>query len=124
MIVVACVGMLLLADADSGRIRCDDGRVVAFRLHGLDAPETGPRAACAAERALGRAARAAARAAFGDARVALPVAAYRDRFGRAVGDPVLVDVAGQPTLGEALAARGLVAVWDYDGRAPKPDWCG
>lgn len=121
MIVVACVGLLLMADADSGRIRCDDGRVVAFRLHGWDAPEAGPRAACPAERALGRAARRRARAMLEGQRAELSVAAYRDRFGRAVGEPVLA-ATGQP-LSAVLAELGLLLRWDYDGGAPKPDWC-
>lgn len=40
MLAALCIGALLLSDPDSGRILCDDGRVVEFRLHGWDAPET------------------------------------------------------------------------------------
>lgn len=123
--LILCVGLLHLADADSGEVRCFDGRVAPFRLHGWDAPETrfGGRggAACVAEAARGRAVRRAARAAFEGAVVATAGHRYFDAGRRSVSDPVLAD--GR-RLSAAFAAEGWIVRWDYDGGAPKPDWCG
>ena len=44
----------------------------------------------------------------------------RDRYGRNV---VTLNMDGDD-LAALLVASGTHRAWDYDGGAPKPDWCG
>lgn len=91
--------------------------VRAVRLDGIDAPETGGRAACDSERTRGAAAAAFTRRAVQSGRVVFAPRGW-DSFGR-----VLATVtAGGTDVGAALVAAGLAREWD--GRGPSPDWCG
>jgi endonuclease YncB( thermonuclease family) len=109
------------SDGDSGRL--SDG--TRFRLHGIDAPETGPMgrrggAKCEAERALGYEAKAAALEITRGRDVTILEDRGSDRYGRAV---LRLAVDGTDLNGLLIAA-GTHQVWDYDRRQPKPDWCG
>jgi endonuclease YncB( thermonuclease family) len=111
---------LYWSDGDSGRL--PDG--TRFRLHGVDAPETGGvgkrgGAHCEAERAIGYEAKAAAVALSRGAVVRV----IRD-YGPDQYDRRVVDLAiGETDLGAALVSGGTHLGWDYDGGAKKPDWC-
>lgn len=109
------------SDGDSGRL--SDG--TRFRLHGVDAPETGGvggrgGAECEAERAIGYEAKAAAVALTGRDGVRVARDYGIDRYGRLVVD---LEVNGRD-VGAALVEAGALQDWDYDGGKPKPDWCG
>jgi len=113
------LGLLLAAnlywsDADSGRFEGE-----AFRLHGVDAPET-YRPKCEAERAAGFAAKEWMLEFTKDKRILIVERYGKDQSGRSVVDLTAngVDVA------EAGVAAGVLAGWDYDGDDEKPDWCG
>ncbi len=113
-------GTVYWSDGDSGRL--SDG--TKFRLHGVDAPETGSMnqrggAKCEAERVLGYDAKAVAVELTRGRSVVVSEILSRDRYGRNV---VRLSLDGQD-VGELLIAAGTHQVWDYDGRAPKPDWC-
>ena len=108
------------SDGDSGRL--PDG--TKFRLHGVDAPETGSTkwihgARCEHERELGYAAKAAVLDLTRGKALRVTHDYGPDRYGREV-----VDLAfdGQD-LGKLLVANGTHKVWDYDGGQRKPDWC-
>jgi endonuclease YncB( thermonuclease family) len=114
-------GTVYWADGDSGRL--SDG--TKFRLHGVDAPETGSMkqrggAKCEAERALGYDAKAAAVELTRGRAVTVTQIMGRDRYGRNV---VSLNMDGED-LAALLVASGSHRAWDYDGGAPKPDWCG
>ena len=114
-------GTVYWSDGDSGRL--SDG--TKFRLHGVDAPETGSMkqrggARCEAERELGYGAKAAAVELTRGRVVTVSRIMGRDRYGRNV---VTLSLDGQDLTG-LLVASGTHRAWDYDGGAPKPDWCG
>lgn len=114
-------GTVYWSDGDSGRL--SDG--TKFRLHGVDAPETGSMkqrggARCEAERELGYDAKAAAVELTRGRAVTVSRIMGRDKYGRNV---VALSLDGQDLAG-LLVASGTHRVWDYDGGAPKPDWCG
>ncbi len=88
----------------------------SYRLAGIDAPETGGRAHCEAERVLGEAAKAFARERLAAARVVEAHPAFdppgrrvwpRDRYGRRLAT---VSIDGDD-LGAALLQAGLAAPW-------------
>lgn len=114
-------GTVYWSDGDSGRL--SDG--TKFRLHGIDAPETGSMkqrggAKCEAERALGYDAKAAAVELTRGREVTVRQIVGRDRYGRNV---VTLVMEGDD-LARLLVAGGTHRVWDYDGGEAKPDWCG
>lgn len=114
-------GTVYWSDGDSGRL--SDG--TKFRLHGVDAPETGSMkqrggAKCEAERALGYDAKAAAVELTRGRAVTVTQIMGRDRYGRNV---VTLSMDGED-LAALLVESGTHRAWDYDGGAPKPDWCG
>ncbi|AXE66113.1 putative nuclease [Hyphomonas polymorpha PS728] len=114
-------GTVYWSDGDSGRL--SDG--TKFRLHGVDAPETGSMkqrggAKCEAERELGYDAKAAAVELTRGRAVTVSRIMGRDRYGRNV---VTLSLEGED-LAKLLVASGTHKAWDYDGGAPKPDWCG
>ncbi|HPF23822.1 MAG TPA: thermonuclease family protein [Hyphomonas sp.] len=108
------------SDGDSGR-HADGSR---FRLHGVDAPETGSTkwyrgAKCEAERELGYAAKAHVLELTRGKTVTVTHEYGPDAYGRRVVD---LAVEGQD-LAALLVADGTHQVWDYDGGDPKPLWC-
>ncbi|MEZ5997389.1 MAG: thermonuclease family protein [Hyphomonas sp.] len=108
------------SDGDSGRLA--DG--TKFRLHGIDAPETGSMkqrggAKCESERALGYEAKETVLSLTRGRDLAVTRDYGRDQYRRLVVD---LSVDGED-LATLLIAAGHHAVWDYDGGAPKPDWC-
>lgn len=114
-------GTVYWSDGDSGRL--SDG--TKFRLHGVDAPETGSMkqrggAKCEVERALGYDAKAAAVELTRGRAVTVTQIMGRDRYGRNV---VTLSMDGKD-LAALLVESGTHRAWDYDGGAPKPDWCG
>lgn len=114
-------GTVYWSDGDSGRL--SDG--TKFRLHGIDAPETGSMkqrggAKCEAERALGYEAKAAATELTRGREVFVTQVMGRDRYGRNV---VSLSLEGQDVAG-LLVKAGTHQQWDYDGGDAKPDWCG
>lgn len=107
-------------DGDSGRLA--DG--TRFRLHGVDAPETGSikwyaGAKCEHERELGFAAKARLLELTRGKTLTVTRDYGQDSYGRLVVD---IAVDGQD-LGDLLVRAGTHKVWDYDGGEPKPDWC-
>jgi len=89
---------------------------ITYRLVNIDTPETGPRARCAAERALGNRATEAARSLVERARrLELRPTGRQDRYGRTIAF-VLVD--GRD-MGETLIAEGLARPW----RGRREPWC-
>lgn len=108
------------SDGDSGRL--SDG--TKFRLHGIDAPETGSvkargGAKCETERVLGFEARQAAVELTRGKTVSISETRGTDRYERAV---VRLEVDGRD-VAALLVAGGTHKSWDYDGRERKPDWC-
>ena len=108
------------SDGDSGRL--SDG--TKFRLHGIDAPETGSMkqrggAKCESERALGFEARKAALELTRGKQVTVSEVHGTDRYERTV---LRLDLEGAD-LAALLVAGGTHRTWDYDGREKKPDWC-
>lgn len=107
------------SDGDSGRFEGEK-----FRLHGVDAPETGGVGAyggakCEKERELGFDVKAEV---VGFTRGRTIVVARRygpDRHGREVVD---LSVDGKD-LADTLVSRGWLKPWDYDGGDLKPLWC-
>lgn len=98
-------------DGDTVRARGE-----TYRLANIDAPETGPRAECAAERALGRRSTARVRQLIGDAsRVEARLVGRRDRYGREVAH-IVID---GKDLGRVLISEGLAQPW----RGRKAAWC-
>ncbi len=89
---------------------------ITYRIVNIDTPETGPRARCDAERALGDRATRQARALITRAtRVELRPTGRIDRYGRTIAF-VLID--GRD-LGETLIAEGLARPW----RGRREPWC-
>jgi endonuclease YncB( thermonuclease family) len=114
-------GTVYWSDGDSGQL--SDG--TKFRLHGIDAPETGSirqrgGAKCEAERALGYDAKAVAVELTRGREVTVTRVMGRDRYGRNV---VALSLDGED-MASLLIGGGTHQAWDYDGGAPKPDWCG
>lgn len=108
------------SDGDSGRL--SDG--TKFRLHGIDAPETGSMtqrggAKCEAERVLGFEAKAAAVELTRAKDVRVTETRGTDRYGRMV---LRLSVEGKD-VAALLVSGGTHQSWDYDGRQKKPDWC-
>lgn len=113
-------GSVYWSDGDSGRL--SDG--TRFRLHGIDAPETGSMnqrggAKCEAERELGYEAKAVAVEITRGLSVVVSEIVSRDRYGRNV---VRLSLDGRD-VADLLIGAGTHQVWDYDGRQTKPDWC-
>ena len=112
-------------DADSGDL-IRDGVVERFRIHDVDAPETGGVGAaiggakCQQERDTGLWAKDYAISLTEGANVAVTGRYGKDRHGRSVVD---ISVNGEDYLA-LLVASGYGQVWDYDGGQRKPDWCG
>ncbi|MFN4184046.1 MAG: thermonuclease family protein [Hyphomonas sp.] len=114
-------GTVYWSDGDSGRL--SDG--TKFRLHGIDAPETGSMkqrggAKCEAERTLGYDAKAVAVELTRGRSVTVSKVMGRDRYGRNV---VTLSMQGDD-VARLLEAGGSHRAWDYDGGEAKPDWCG
>ena len=108
------------SDGDSGRL--PDG--TKFRLHGVDAPETGSTkwvsgAKCEHERELGYAAKESVLALTRGKTLTVTHDYGPDRYGRRVID---LSLEGED-LAAQLVAGGSHQVWDYDGGDRKPDWC-
>ncbi len=108
------------SDGDSGRL--SDG--TKFRLHGIDAPETGSMkqsggAKCEHERVLGFEAKEAALELTRGRDVTVAEVRNTDRYGRSV---VRLELGGKD-VASLLVAGGTHKSWDYDGRQKKPDWC-
>lgn len=103
---------------DGDTLALSDGRRI--RLAGIDAPETGHRAACAAEAALAARATRALAALVTSGR---PLTLHRppgetrdlDRYGRQLRD---LDVGGRDA-GRTLVAQGLARPW----RGWRASWC-
>jgi len=94
----------------------DRAASVTYRIVNIDTPETGARAQCAAERALGASATQRTRALIAGAdRVETRPTGRTDRYGRAIAF-VLID--GRD-LGETLIAEGLARPW----RGRREPWC-
>lgn len=113
--------LIYWSDGDSGRLPSG----TKFRLHGVDAPETGSLkqrggAKCESERALGYNAKAEAVALTRDSEVRVTRDYGADRYGRLVVD---LEVDGMD-VAIALVAAGTHQAWDYDGGDKKPTWCG
>lgn len=113
-------GVIYWSDGDSGRL--PDG--TRFRLHGVDAPETGSLlqrggAECEAEREIGYLAKEAAVELTRGKTITITRDYGPDRYKRLVID---LAIDGEDLAGRLIAA-GTHKVWDYDGGAPKPDWC-
>ena len=89
---------------------------ITYRVVNIDTPETGSRARCAAERALGNRATDAVRSLVDQARrLELRPTGRRDRYGRTIAF-VLID--GRD-MGETLIAEGLARPW----RGRREPWC-
>lgn len=107
----------------ASRVRVIDGDTIedlragaTYRLVNIDTPETGSRARCSAERALGDRATEAARTLIAHARqLELRATGRIDRYGRIIA-VVLID--GQD-MGETLMAEGLARPW----RGRREPWC-
>ncbi|MDX2236889.1 MAG: thermonuclease family protein [Hyphomonadaceae bacterium] len=132
---LALIGLTAITNIDRGfaqavaarddragvRVRAIDGDTVAvigggerIRLPNIDAPETGDRARCAAERQTGAEATAFVRAAVAGKPVSLRRIGL-DRYGRTLA---YVSVDGRD-LGDAVIAAGLARRWS--GR--RTSWC-
>ncbi|MEE2922533.1 MAG: thermonuclease family protein [Pseudomonadota bacterium] len=114
-------GLVYWSDGDSGRL--PDG--TKFRLHGVDAPETRSLkqlggADCEAEREQGYLAKEKVVELTRDKDIKVTRDYGLDRYKRLVVD---LSIDGED-LATRLVAEGTHQVWDYDGGAPKPDWCG
>ncbi|WP_291200976.1 thermonuclease family protein [Hyphomonas sp.] len=108
------------SDGDSGRL----SDATKFRLHGIDAPETGSMkqrggAKCESERALGFEAKEAALELTRGKQVTISERRGEDRYARTV---VSLNIDGRD-VAALLVAGGTHKAWDYDGRQKKPDWC-
>lgn len=117
----ANVAKVYWSDGDSGRL--SDG--TRFRLHAIDAPETGSMkqrggAKCESERALGYEAKATVLDLTRGKTLTVTKDYGLDRYKRLVLD---LSVDGKD-LAAALVRAGHHKPWDYDGGDPKPDWCG
>lgn len=110
---VAVAARIRVIDGDTIEDMRDD---ITYRLVNIDTPETGSRARCAAERALGNRATEAARSLFARARqLELRPTGRLDRYGRTIAF-VLID--GRD-MGETLIADGLARPW----RGRREPWC-
>ena len=109
--------------AATARIRVIDGDTIedtrediTYRLVNIDTPETGSRARCIAERALGNRATEAARTLISQAaRLELRPTGRIDRYGRTIAFVVL----DGHDMGETLIAEGLARPW----RGRREPWC-
>jgi endonuclease YncB( thermonuclease family) len=93
-------------------------RGLVIRVENIDAPETGGRARCAAERRLGNLAKRRAHELLDVSEVDVvfvPGKRLKDRYGRSLGRIV---VTGRD-LGEILVAEGLARRWNGKRRP----WC-
>jgi len=107
------------SDADSGRVNGEP-----FRLHGVDAPETGGVGArggakCEPERVLGYNAKGWMVETTREANMAVTAVYGRDQYGRWV-----IDLShNRRDLAKIAVVSGHLRDWDYDGGEDKPDWC-
>ena len=113
-------GLVYWSDGDSGRL--PDG--TKFRLHGVDAPETRSLkqlggADCEAEREQGYIAKEKVIELTRGKEIAVTRDYGLDRYKR-LGVDISIDGAD---LATTLVSEGTHQIWDYDGGAPKPDWC-
>ena len=113
-------GLVYWSDGDSGRLPDR----TKFRLHGVDAPETRSLkqlggADCEAEREQGYIAKERVIELTRGKEIAVTRDYGLDRYKRLVVD---ISIDGED-LATRLVAEGSHQVWDYDGGAPKPDWC-
>lgn len=110
-------------DTPGSRIRVIDGDTIedmrddiTYRLVNIDTPETGSRARCSAERALGNRATEAVRTLISQAeRLELRPTGRIDRYGRTIA---FVVIDGQD-MGETLISEGLARPW----RGRREPWC-
>lgn len=108
---------------ETPRLRIIDGDTledmredVTYRVVNIDTPETGGRARCEAERALGAEATARARALVDHARhIEFRATGRIDRYGRTIAFVVL----DGRDLGESLIAEGFARRW----RGRREPWC-
>lgn len=115
----AQVTSIYWSDADSGRING-----VPFRLHGVDAPETGGvgsrgGAKCEPERVLGFEAKEWMVETTKGADMAVTAIYEKDQYDRWVVD---LSIDGE-ALSSVSVASGHLRTWDYDGGEAKPKWC-
>ncbi len=108
--------MTFVLDGDTYEIRFPDGRTDRLRVAHIDTPETGWKAKCPEELALGNRAKARARELVQGREVDIVVAPKREKWGRLLGT---VSVGGVD-VGTLLLAERLAT--PYEGRT-KPDWC-
>ncbi|MEW6256931.1 MAG: thermonuclease family protein [Pseudomonadota bacterium] len=123
------------APIEPGQIRVIDGDTIAvgethYRLVGFDTPETGPRARCSAERALGaeatqRLRRIVAGGGLDLRRVSCRCPAGTEgtracNYGRLCGTLT----AGGRDVGEILIAAGLARLYPFGAQVGPATWCG
>lgn len=101
----------VVVDGDTIR----DGREPSYRIENIDAPETGHRAQCPAERALGEMAKEELRVWVTRARRVEALPSGFDRYGRTLAR---IEIDGV-NVGERMIARGLARPW----RGRKHNFC-
>lgn len=103
------------ADGDSGWING-----TAFRLYGVDAPESSPaRAKCESERRRALDAKKAAQALTAGAEIRVRHIYGEDKYGRE-----LVDISADGRdVASALIGNGHLKYWRYSAGQKKPVWC-
>jgi micrococcal nuclease len=111
----------LLASSSFADVTAIDGDTVAeglvhFRLENIDAPETGERAECDAERMLGENAARRMAQLLGSGPVTIRRTGRIDKYHRPIA---LVSLGGQD-IGSMLIAEKLAVAW----RGRQHDWCG
>ncbi len=103
-------------DGDSGTLSTGE----RFRLHGVDAPESGPtRAQCAHEREQAKKARAAARELTDGKLVRITRSHGHERYGREL---LSLSQDGRD-IAEALVGSGYLQRWNFEAGHDKPSWC-
>lgn len=126
------IAALIFAQLVMSHVRVLDGdtfryRSIDYRLGGIDTPETGGRAECEAEAALGARARVRVAELIAGGAVVIVTPTHdprgrrrwpRDGFGRRLAR---VSIDGVD-LGTQLVGEGLAAPW-AGPPAAKPDWC-
>jgi len=109
--VIECALALCLTVTDGDTVRLGDERI---RIENIDAPETGQRAECDAERLLGQLATAYARALIDTDGVQI-TRHGKDRYGRTLA---LITI-NENDFGELMIAGGYAAPW----KGRQHDWC-